>query len=429
MTSRSRTVVLTVVVSLVAGVTSLARVLVANRDALGSLVWAEDGLFPLCVRAHDAASCLVDPFAGYLLFLPRVVAVPVSLLPMDGWPAATNGAAALLAAGAAALAVIVLRAAGTGLVAAGLVALLPTLAPIVGFEAINATGSVYMLLIFVAALAVCFPPQGRFPTVGFAIGAGVVALTIPSSALLLLALGVQVWRRRIPVKGGLVTGGALVAGLIIQTVVALTAESPRPLNWSVDAARSWADTLPSALLTYWPSDTALSGTGSLSSATAAGWGQLGMVGAAIILVGGVALAGLRNDTASGAGLMLVLGAGLGAIPAAAGYANNRYFVIPALLWLAAGLVALDRWLPWRRELVMSVVAVALVALWIPQLPASEFRSTANPDWQSMLAKVRASCVGDASGEVAVRFSPTWPFPDAVFLGPTTNVVPCAVLSR
>lgn len=428
MTSRSRTVVLAVVVSLLSGLASVGRVLLTNGDALRTLVWAEDGLFPLCVRAHDAASCLADPFAGYLLFLPRVVAVPVSLLPMDSWPTATNVAAALLAAGAGGLTVVVLRAAGTGLVATGLVALLPTLAPIVGFEAVNATGSVYMLLIYVAALAVCFPPE-RFPTVPFAIGAAVVSLTIPSSALLLGPLVVQMWRSRIPLRAGLVTAGSLVAGLIIQSIVALTAAHPRPLNWSVDAARSWADTLPSALLTYWPADTALSETGSLSSATAAGWSQLGVVLAGLVLVGGIMLALLPSGTASGVGLMLVLGLALGAIPAAAGYANNRYFVIPALLWLAAGLIALDRWLPWRRELVMSLVAVGLIALWVPRLPASEFRSTANPDWASMLSQARAACMGDGQADVAVTFSPTWPFPDAVFLGPTNNVVPCSALSH
>lgn len=428
MTSRSRTVILTVVVAVVAGLASIGRVLLTNRDALQTLVWAEDGLFPLCVRAHDAASCLIDPFAGYLLFLPRVVAVPVSLVPMDAWPMATNVVAALLAAGAAALAVLVLRSAGTGVVAAGLVALLPTLTPIVGFEAINATGSVYMLLIFVAALAVCFPPEGRFPTVAFAVGAVIVSLTIPSSALLLLPLAVQLWRKRIPMVGGLITGGALLVGLIAQTVVAITADSPRPLNWSADAARGWADTLPSALLTYWPADTALSATGSLSSATAAGWSELGMGIAAAILAGGAVLTFLRNATASGVGLLLVLGLTLGAIPAAAGYANNRYFVIPALLWLAAALIALDRWLPWRRELVMSAVAVLLVALWVPQLPASEFRSMANPQWGSMLTKARASCSVDATDDVAVTFSPTWPFPDAVFVGPTNNVVPCSAIA-
>ena len=140
------------------------RILLANGQALTTLVWAEDGLFPLCVRAHGPVACATDPFSGYLLLLPRLVAWPVSLVPIDQWPLATNLAAAVLAGTAAVLAVLVLRAAGTGVVASGLVALLPVVAPIMGFEAINATGSSYMLLVFVAALAVCFPPQGRFPT-------------------------------------------------------------------------------------------------------------------------------------------------------------------------------------------------------------------------------------------------------------------------
>ena len=121
---------LAVAAALVAGALSVGRLLLANGSALSNLVWAEDGLFPLCVRAHNVASCAVDPYSGYLLLVPRLVAWPVSLVPMDSWPMATNVAAAVLAALLAALAVVVLRAGGSGGVAAVVVALLPTIVPI-----------------------------------------------------------------------------------------------------------------------------------------------------------------------------------------------------------------------------------------------------------------------------------------------------------
>jgi len=44
-----------------------------------------------------------------------------------------------------------------------------------------------------------------------------------------------------------------------------------------------------------------------------------------------------------------------------------------------------------------------------------------------MAAARAQCAGNPEGTVAITFSPSWPFADAVFPGPTNNVVPCAVL--
>ncbi|MFN8173127.1 MAG: hypothetical protein U0R65_14845 [Candidatus Nanopelagicales bacterium] len=416
---------LAVAAALVAGALSVGRLLLANGSALSTLVWAEDGLFPLCVRAHNVASCAVDPYSGYLLLVPRLVAWPVSLVPMDSWPMATNVAAAVLAALLAALAVVVLRAGGSGGVAAVVVALLPTLVPIMAFEAINVTASVYMLLVFVAALAVSFPPRGRFPTWAYAVGAILVALTIPSSAILLLPLAVSTLRGRIPRRGAVVTAVALVLGLVAQGAATVLTANPRPMHWSIDALRSWADTLPSGLLTFWPGQTELTATGSFASSTV-GWTQAGIVIAAVVLVLGIVLVAVRGATANGVGLLLLTGLFLGAVPAAAGYANNRYFVIPALLWLAALLVGVDRVVA-HREIVLAVVTVVLVAAWVPGLRASDFRSTATPEWAPMMAAARAQCAGNPEGTVAITFSPSWPFADAVFPGPTNNVVPCAVL--
>jgi hypothetical protein len=293
------------------------------------------------------------------------------------------------------------------------------------FEAINVTASVYMLLVFVAALAVSFPPRGRFPTWAYAVGALLVALTIPSSAILLLPLAVSTLRGRIARRGAVVTAVALVLGLVAQGAATVLTANPRPMHWSIDALRSWADTLPSGLLTFWPGQTELTATGSFASSTV-GWTHAGIVIAAVVLVLGIVLVAVRGATANGVGLLLLTGLFLGAVPAAAGYANNRYFVIPALLWLAALLVGLDRVVA-HREIVLAVVTVVLVAAWVPGLRASDFRSTATPEWAPMMAAARAQCAGNPEGTVAITFSPSWPFADAVFPGPTNNVVPCAVL--
>lgn len=399
------------VVAVVAGLVSVWRLLLTNSEVLSKVVWAEDGLFPLCVRAHNVASCLVDPFAGYLLFLPRVVAWPLSLVSMDAWPTATNIAAATLAAAAAALAALIAYRNGRSLAASAVLGLLPVIVPIVGVEAINATGSSYMLLVYVAALAVCLLPKGRFPTTAYAIGALVTALTIPSSAALLIALGVQMTRRRVPLRSGLVVGGVMVVGLAVQGVVALTAENPRPINFTWTSLRSWVDAMPSAMLPFW-SDSA----------------SFGLVIVGLVAILGVALACLRSPLANAVGLLIVIGVLMGSIPAAAGYANNRYFVIPVLLWMAALLVAIDGLLPRWREAVMTLIGVVLIAACWQTLPASEFRASSGPWWPEMLAAARSACAANPDGTIAITFSPTWPFVDAVFPGPTNNVVACSVVA-
>lgn len=410
------------IAALVAAALSVGRILLANGSALTDLIWAEDGMFPLCVRGHGVLACMTDPFAGYFLFLPRLLAWPISVLPIDSWPLATNLTAAAIAAGAAALAVLILRATGAGVIASGFVALLPVLLPISGLEMINAVGSMYMLLAFVGALAVCFPPRNGFPTVAYAIGALLIALTIPSSVVLILPLVIQLARKRIPARGGLITLVGLVAGLAVQAVVAVTAVDPRRVAVSTDSLREWANGVPNALLTLLPGQSALNDDGTLGVSVSVG--IVGLIVVALVLVGGVALVALRDKTANGLGLLILVGLAMGAIPALSGYANNRYFVIPVVIWTAAALIAVDHYVPGRRELVVGVTAIVLTALWVQALPASTFRSTALPPWPQTIAEARSSCANDPNATVAIVFSPAWPFADAKWYGVTSNLITC-----
>ena len=408
-----------------AAVLSVGRILLSNGSALTDLIWAEDGMFPLCVRGHGVLACMTDPFAGYFLFLPRLLAWPISLLPIDSWPLATNLVAAAIAAGAAAVAVLILRSSGVGIVTSGFVGLLPVLVPISGLEMINAVGSMYMLLAFIGALALCFPPRDRFPTAAYAIGALLVALTIPSSVVLLLPLVVQLARKRIPLRGGLITLVSLVAGLAVQAIVAVTAVDPRRIAISTDSLREWANGVPNALLTLLPGQSALNDDGTLTASVSVG--VIGLIVVVLVLVGGVVLIALRDKVANGLGLLVLVGLAMGAIPALSGYANNRYFVIPVVIWTAAALIALDHYVPGRKELVMAVAAVVLVALWIPSLPASKFRSTALPPWPQTIAEAQTSCANDPNATVAIVFSPAWPFSDAKWYGVTSNLITCLAL--
>ncbi len=61
-------------VALGAAALSILRLLLQSGNSMGELVWAEDGLFPLCIRKAGVWECLSDPFAGYLLGVPRLLA-------------------------------------------------------------------------------------------------------------------------------------------------------------------------------------------------------------------------------------------------------------------------------------------------------------------------------------------------------------------
>jgi hypothetical protein len=77
---------------------------------------------------------------------------------------------------------------------------------------------------------------------------------------------------------------------------------------------------------------------------------------------------------------------------------------------------------------MAVVAVLLVVAWWPGLPASPFRAVAAPLWPTMLSEVRAGCLAAPADVAIVLFSPVWPDPQMRLFDPSTNVVPCVVLT-
>ena len=125
--------------------------------------------------------------------------------------------------------------------------------------------------------------------------------------------------------------------------------------------------------------------------------------------------------------MILVGLFAGAIPTVIGYASNRYFVIPVLLWIAAALVALGSQ-GWRRPtLVWGLSLAVLVFAWWPAFAASPWRANASPSWESEAARVGDVCRTDPGAVVEVLFTPDWPMPHIDVFEPTTNRVNCLSL--
>lgn len=407
----SRLFVGAVILGLVAAGVSLLRLWWGNSQALTEVVWAEDGLFPLCIEKAGLLTCLVDPFAGYLLFLPRAVAGLVELFPQSSWPLVTNLLAAGIAGLVSALSFVVMRRFGTGIVVSVVVGLLPVLAPIVGLEALNALGSMYMLLMFLCTLVVAFPSPGlsrRWPPIIFvALLFLLTSLTIPLAGILLGLIAIQAIRRVITLRATVIWVVAIAIGLIAQVVTAATATVPRAMGMSWESVDAWTHGTIQGLLSYWPGltsdDVSVFGMTTVSPAP--------LTGALVVLALGIlalVLLGRGGNRRVGIALLLLSGLAYGALPTIIGWASNRYFVIPALLWGAALLVALDAWIRRTRVWALILIAAVVAIIWWPMFAASPYRSTPAPRWSDEVARIEYKCNLDPSLMERPIFSPFWP---------------------
>jgi hypothetical protein len=417
------------------GAISIGRLWLSDRSAPTEVLWAEDGLFALCTHKADFWTCLTDPFAGYLLFLPRVLTGLIAALPWEFWAVATNLVAALLAGLVAAFTLVVVRRYGAGWYVSVFAALLPVIAPVSGLEAINAIGSSYMLLLYLATLMIALPPAPPYVArqmVYVWLGSLlllVTALTIPSSIVLLIVLALTIARRMWPLRVWLTWGGVLIIGSLAQLFTAVFAESPRPINVSGGTLEAWVDSIAVSVLTYWPglslgtyeffTNFTLSPLPATAWLLALGIGIL----AVWLLIDG---SGRRFPL----GLILFAGLGFGFIPSIIGDPNNRYFVVPLLLWGVCLLLALDSRIQRAKPWVIAVVTALIALVWWPAMPASTYRATPAPPWSAEVARIEARCAGEPDFVDRPLFTPFWPpnWGDGL-TEPTHPSLPCLTVWR
>ena len=405
-TARRRELALALLFGILGTAISLGRLWWANADSLTQVLWAEDGLFPLCVEKASYLSCLFDPFAGYSIFLPRALAGVTAAFPQSQWALVANLIAGILAGITTGWAWWWLRRYGLGAVASGVVSLLIVLAPIVGLEALNVIASVYMPLLYLGALFLAFPIR-PFPAKSVGVLLLIAGLTIPSAAILLPVLILQLAIGAIRRRESIWLFGGLLIGLAVQAIVALTSDVPRPLGAGWDSLHAWVESVPTAVLSFWPG---LS-QGEITVftnyvSTPSPW--TGWLLVLAILLWGLWLVVRRSGRLRGAGLLLIVGIVVGAMPSVIGYANNRYFVVPCILWAAAVVICLEPLIRRTRPLVLALVGAVVLVVWWTALPASHWRTTPAPAWQGEVARVAAHCISDPSLTERPQFTPWWP---------------------
>lgn len=427
-----------VLVGLLAAGISIGRLWLANPAAPQEVLWAEDGLFPLCIRKADFFTCLAEPYAGYFLFTPRVLAWPVEILPWQYWALASNILAAILAGLIAALLLIITRQAGLNWFVSIAIALLPVIAPMTGLEAINSVSSSYMLLLYASTIAIALPNianpnHHRRWSIGIGLLLLVTALTIPSAAVILPVVLLQWARRSISAKTSIAWLLAIMIGLVVQAFAALSADAPRQIDFGPDTLNSWADSVPVSLLTYWPG-LSIGEYSFFSNFTLRPLAITGWLVAVAIFIGGLALIanGWRphHTTRTPAGLLLIAGLGFGLIPSAIGDPNNRYFVVPLALWGAAVLLLLEPTISRSRRWVTATITAVVLVIWWPAIPASGFRSTPAPPWTQEVERVEAKCLSDPAFIDRPLFTPFWPpnWGDGL-IDPTHPNLPCTTVWR
>jgi hypothetical protein len=247
--------------------------------------------------------------------------------------------------------------------------------------------------------------------------------------VLVVLLAIMVLRGRWNGRIGVAWAAALVIGLAAQAFVALTADSPRPIAFGAETLNSWAASIPVSLLTYWPGlsigEYSFFSNFSLSPLPATGW-----LIVAVMLTVSVVFIVRDSGNRLAIGLMLLGGLGFGLIPSAIGDANNRYFVVPLLLWGTAAMLALDpvirRSRPWAVGLVTAIVLI----IWWPSIPASAFRATPAPAWSAEVERIEAKCLADPAFIDRPLFTPFWPpnWGDGL-TEPTHPNLPCTTVWR
>lgn len=374
-----------------------------SPEARGT-IWAEDGLIFLTQALQlGPAAAVVEPYAGYMHLLPRLVAAVAVALPLG---------AAELVLGAGAALVVGLAATTTYVLSAGhlpsrvvrlLLASMVVLLPVGGLETAANVANSHWFLMAAAFWALAARPTRTahvvLATTVVVLAAASDPLTVVLAPLVLARL--LLLRRR---RDHVVTAGFAVATAAQLAVVLGTSRADSPGTDPVTVLQGYLAQVPFALLVG--PDRA----GPLFERH--GWSAVAVAVALVVLAAAVALAGSR-----GLGL-LALTAGVASVaffgvPVTVSWSEafdpegryglsitgGRYLVVPMLLLLvvvAAGLQGVLR----RAGVVVSAVAVVAVVAVASLTVVGGFRPEpdlrAGPSWDAGLAAAREACAADAT---------------------------------
>jgi hypothetical protein len=384
----------------------------ASLDSL----WAEDGMiFLQGALFADFGETLFDPYAGYLVLVPRLIGEAASLVPLEHAAAAV----AILSAAIATLSGIAVWCASAGHIRnpylRGMLAALAVLVPVAGLESVDSAAYVPWYMLFATFWLLLWRPatmRGALLASLFVLATGLSTPGVWFFAPLVLLRAVAARDRR-----DVAIVASFAAGALIQVpVLALNQEEAVDPSWTGEIWTAYAQRVV---------DGAALGERLGGSA----WAHLGWPFLAALLVGAaVALAvGLRRAGPSGrwfAALAIPTSLALFVVSAyqravgseivwpAGTYhgSGGRYAIVPALLLVSLALVLIDggrsrRERPLRLSW-LGVAAAVLLAVGIAtsfDVRDSTVRGT--PPWDEALEGAASACVAEGVPDIALQISP------------------------
>lgn len=394
-------------------------------------VWAEDGSAYLTdVLNHNPAWTVVRPLNGYFVVVPRLLALPTRLVPVEWGPAVLTVEAALVTS-LMAVAVYVVSRSYLRHPLARLVAAAPVLAVPVGAniaaEASNNVATLQFAAVYLALWLVLWVPARRGAAVAAALAVVAVAATTFLAAVLIPLALLRLYARRD--RYSIVMVGGLLLMLAANLTVLAVGWTARPVIlpsrwdpvWAVSTVVDWA--LPHALFGY-----RISGNG--AQAVDPAW--LVWVAWPIVVV--ILLLAVTRQTRPQWKLAAVLGttalALVGATIMQYGGTELRY-VIASELMLFAALAALLLPRPlasggYRRRRFLVLAPLVALSVGLVLVMASSYRTTGPraslASWSTAVDQARVACATATTGAVYVypRTGAVTPVPHGT---PPPNIPP------
>lgn len=384
-------------------------------EALDSL-WAEDGqIFLQDGLTRDFPANLFDTYAGYLVFVPRLIGELGTTVPLRDAAAAVALASAVVIA----LSGLAVWVGSGGLIRSpylrGTLVALTVLSPVASLESVVSVAYVPWYMLFGSFWLLFWRPR---TTWGAALGGVFLLLTGLSTPGVwffapLAALRAVVARDR---RDALILGGFAAGAAVQVPVIALNDEPQIDPSWTTEI---WTAYLQRVL------DGALLG----ERLGGVAWEELGWALLIALLVGSVAglAIGLRRSGAPSRWLAAI------AIPTSVAMfafsvyqravggqmawpegvhfgAGGRYAIVPALLLAAVILVTID-WLPPRRsgplkgKALAAAAAVAMLGVLAISFDLRDPAARGEPPWGETLEAAVPACRAEGLTEVRVPTSP------------------------
>jgi hypothetical protein len=375
---------------------------------LHSSVWAEDGWIPLCVVARGNGSCLAEQVNGYWPIVHRLLAEPLSMLPLTWWPMFFPVLAALITA---LLILLIFRTLQqvVGILAAIAGSVGIVLTPALGMEFINVVGNVHWILLMAAMVLLISPiRKERFRVVLLLVF--MAGIANPASFVLVVLVGLLSFVGGMESKEALKIGFSAMFGWLIQLLAILGFSGTDRVGTSftieekmLNVVNSFLGVIPGLRIDSTQSVSFLATSTRLTP----------YVCFLVLLAFLVALIANRRNSLTmrkfasfgvttqilSIFLLLILDP------------NPRYvFVVVALnlVWVV-GMVGVFA----RQPRIMYAFVVGLVLMSLPGFSAGPYRSTpSDVSWSDQLEKARRECAQGAE-RIELHFAPERSYPTMV----------------